>query len=41
MKRTTLQLEEDLLWKLLQFAGYNQTDAELQKLDESDYDSQK
>ncbi|XP_064629557.1 intermembrane lipid transfer protein VPS13D-like isoform X2 [Lineus longissimus] len=41
MKRTTLQLEEELLWKLLQFAGYNQIDTEFQKLDESDYDSQK
>lgn len=36
VKNLTVQAEEKLLFKLLQFAGFNQSDAELEKMDEND-----
>ena len=41
VKRMTLQIEERLLWKLFQFAGYNQTDMAQEQLDENSFDSQR
>ncbi|XP_023229581.1 vacuolar protein sorting-associated protein 13D-like isoform X2 [Centruroides sculpturatus] len=36
IKNLTVQAEEKLLFKLLLFAGFNQSDAELEKMDEND-----
>ncbi|XP_077998114.1 intermembrane lipid transfer protein VPS13D-like [Glandiceps talaboti] len=41
VKRMTLIIEELLLFKLLAFAGYGQSDAEMEQLDENDYDQQR
>ena len=38
MKKMTLDIEEKLLWKLFQFAGFGK---EEHLADETDYDSQK
>ena len=41
MKKLTIQLEEELLWKLVQFAGIGQSDKSLEKLEEGIDDLQK
>ncbi|XP_053397930.1 intermembrane lipid transfer protein VPS13D-like [Mercenaria mercenaria] len=41
MKKLTVQLEEELLWKLVQFAGIGQSDTSLEKLEEGIDDLQK
>ena len=40
-KNLTINIEENQLFKILAFAGFNQSDFELERLDESDYDSQR
>ena len=39
--KLTLQIEEVLLWKMYQFFGYSTSDLEIEKIDESNFDSQK
>ena len=34
-KKMTVHLEEKLLWKLLQFAGYNKPEDDMKKMEES------
>uniref|UniRef100_T1J4D0 UBA domain-containing protein n=1 Tax=Strigamia maritima TaxID=126957 RepID=T1J4D0_STRMM len=41
VKNLTIQVEEKVLWKLFQFAGFNRSDRELEKIEESDFDNQK
>ena len=41
MKKLTVQLEEKLLWKLVQFRGYSQSDPSIQKLEDNSSDLQK
>ncbi|KAL4233287.1 Vacuolar protein sorting-associated protein 13D [Mactra antiquata] len=41
MKRLTIQLEEQLLWKLVQFAGIGQSDTNIEKIEEGIDDLQK
>lgn len=41
MKKLTIQLEESLLWKLVQFAGFGQNDTSLEKIEEGIDDLQK
>ncbi len=41
LHRITMQIEERLLWKLLQFLGFNKENGELDNLDENNYDSQR
>ena len=41
MKKLTVQLEEKLLWKLVQFCGYRQSDPSIQKLEDNSSDLQK
>ena len=41
VKQMTLQIEERLLWKLFQFAGYNQIARAQEQLDENSFDSQR
>ena len=38
MKNLTLTLEESLVFKLLRLAGYDQSDSELEKVEERQYD---
>lgn len=40
-KNLTINIEENQLFKLLAFAGFNQSDLELERVDESDYESQR
>ena len=40
-KNLTINIEESQLFKLLAFAGFNQSDLELERVDESDYESQR
>lgn len=40
-KNLTINIEENQLFKILAFAGFNQSDLELERLDESDFESQK
>ena len=37
----TIQIEERLLWKLFKFLDYYQSDAEMDILEESSFDSQR
>ncbi|KAL5009744.1 hypothetical protein ScPMuIL_012049 [Solemya velum] len=39
MKKLTLQLEERLLWKLLQFIGFGEAEGDIHKLDDKECDS--
>ena len=40
-KNLTINIEESQLFKLLAFAGFNQSDLELERVDESDYETQR
>ena len=40
-KNLTINIEENQLFKLLAFAGFNQSDLELERVDESDYEAQR
>lgn len=40
-KNLTINIEEIQLFKLLAFAGFNQSDLELERVDESEYESQR
>uniref|UniRef100_A0A0P6FFD1 Vacuolar protein sorting-associated protein 13D n=1 Tax=Daphnia magna TaxID=35525 RepID=A0A0P6FFD1_9CRUS len=40
-KNLTINIEENQLFKLLAFAGFNQSDLELERIDESEYESQR
>lgn len=40
-KNLTINIEERQLFKLLAFAGFNQSDLELERVDESDYEAQR
>lgn len=39
MKKMKIDIEERLLWKLVQFAGFGQDDVSDESLDENDYDT--
>ena len=41
MKRLTVQIEETLLWKLLEFIGFNQSHDDVENIDEGGYDCQR
>lgn len=41
MKNLTLTLEESLVFKLLLLAGYDQSDSELEKVEERQYDTRR
>ena len=40
VKNLTLNLEEEMLCKVLKFAGINRSDEELERIDESAYEAQ-
>ena len=41
MKNVTLNLDEELLFKALKFAGITRSDDELERIDESAYEAQR
>ena len=41
IRKFVLQIEEKLLWKLFEFAGYNERNLELEQLDENSFKSQR
>lgn len=40
-KNLTINIEENQLFKILAFAGFNQSDMELERIDEADFDPQR
>ena len=41
MKRLTVQIEEVLLFKFLEFVGFNQKEDDRENLDENSFDTQR